>query len=180
VAEPDLTTQDLRLLAPAAAQNAQDLLEDAEILLTHQRWSRAHALAILAAEEASKAYACTCALASGRPTLPRRDLEMHNRKLILARVVTNHVIPLAEWREELLTTQPLTPAELVRIARQDNESKKHGFYVDIRSDGSLQQPSDISEAEARIAVADVKDLIRWASGFTSERMLSLFDELSGR
>jgi AbiV family abortive infection protein len=132
-------------------------------------------LAVLAGEEASKAYACVCDLASGAPTVPRHDLETHNRKLILARLVSHHVIPLAEWREELLTSPFLTPTELVERARQDNESKKHGFYVDIRLDGSLQQPSDIGEAEAKNAIDGARDLMRWVSAFTSDHGLRVID-----
>jgi AbiV family abortive infection protein len=170
---PDLTIQDLLLLAPAAARNARDLLADAEILLERQRWPRAHALAVLAGEEASKAYTCVCGVAFGAQAVSRHGLEKgHNRKLILARVVTHHVIPLAEWGEELLTRAPLTPTELVEMASQDNKSKQHALYVDIRADGSLQQPSDISEAEAKSAVSSVIKLINWVVFLTSDDMLN--------
>jgi AbiV family abortive infection protein len=172
---PDLTIQDVRLLAPAAARNARDLHVDAEILLEHQRWSRAHALAVLAGEEASKAYACVAALASGASAVPRHDLERHNRKLLLARTVTNLVIPLAEWSEVLLTSAPPTPTELVEMARQDNEAKKRGFYVDMNLDGSLQQPSEIGEADAKNAIAAVSDLVRWVSSFTSDKGLRVIN-----
>jgi AbiV family abortive infection protein len=43
--------------AAAAAQNARDLLADAELLLGAGHWARAYSLALLAAEEWAKAYA---------------------------------------------------------------------------------------------------------------------------
>jgi hypothetical protein len=44
-------------LAAAVAENARDLLADAELLLGAGRWARAYSLALLAAEEWAKAYA---------------------------------------------------------------------------------------------------------------------------
>jgi AbiV family abortive infection protein len=171
---PDLTIQDLRLLAPAAAMNARDLLADAEILLQHQRWPRAHALAVLAGEEAAKAYTCICDVVFGVPRVSRHDLERgHIRKLILARAMTDLVLPLAMWDEELLISEPPTPTQVVGMARQDNEAKKRGLYVDIDADGSLHQPSDIGEAEARNVIASVTDLIGWVSFLTSDKGLEL-------
>jgi hypothetical protein len=43
--------------AAAVAENARDLLADAEFLLAAGRWARAHSLALLASEEWAKAYA---------------------------------------------------------------------------------------------------------------------------
>jgi AbiV family abortive infection protein len=175
---PDLTIQDLQLLAPAAARNARDLLADAAILLEHQRWPRAHALAVLAAEEAAKAYISICDVVFGVPRVSRHDLERrHIRKLILGRVITDHVIPFATWHEGWLTSAPSTPTRLVDMAHQDNEAKKRGLYVDISADGSLQQPSDIGEDEARNAIADVNGLIHWVGFLTSDEALELFARL---
>lgn len=49
-----LTTAQAARGIQAAEKNARDLLDDAEILYKHKKWSRACALAILAVEEASK------------------------------------------------------------------------------------------------------------------------------
>lgn len=175
---PDLTLEDLRLLAPAAARNARDLLADAEILLENQRWPRAHALAVLAGEEAAKAYACVCDVVFGVPKVSRHDLERgHTRKLQLARAMTDLVIPLARAGQELLTTAPPTPTQVEGMAREDNEAKKRGLYVDISADGSLQRPSDIGESEARAAIASMTDLISWLCFVTSDEVSELLANL---
>lgn len=66
----------------------------------------------------------------------------------------------------LLTSASPTPTELVEMAIQDNEAKKRGFYVDMNLDGSLQQPSEIGEADAKNAIATVSDRVRLVASFT--------------
>jgi AbiV family abortive infection protein len=172
VSAPDLTVNHLRLLAPAAAGNARDLLAEAEILLERQRWPRAYALAVLAGEEAAKAFRCMCVVMIGAPKVSRHDLGRdHIGKLAVARVMTDLLFPLMRAEQEPPVSVAAATARLERAARQDDKSKQRGLYVDVGLDGLLQQPSDISEAEARNAISSVADLVAVAEFMTSDEMM---------
>jgi AbiV family abortive infection protein len=57
---PDLDT--LGDFALASVRNARRLLEDADLLLRRGRWPSAYSLAVLAFEEAGKAWMCITAM----------------------------------------------------------------------------------------------------------------------
>lgn len=58
---PVLTRTQLAEIARAALDNSASLLDDARVLLDAGRWPRAHALAVLAAEEFGKFFLCIVA-----------------------------------------------------------------------------------------------------------------------
>jgi len=179
---PDVSTKDLaadglRKLASAAAGNARDLLEEAEILLGHRRWPRACALAVLAGEEAAKAFRCMCVLVIGAPKVSRHDLERdHIGKLTVARIMTDLLFPLIRAEQEPPESVAEATAQMEQTARQDDRAKQRGLYVDIGPDGSLQQPSDITEAEASGVIAGVADLVKVVELMTSNEVLQMIIE----
>jgi AbiV family abortive infection protein len=144
----------LAALAGKAAQNARDLLAEAEILLDRGRWARAFALSVLAFEEFGKgsaAVALAALPAEMGAQLPVHDLQArHGPKLSSAYGVSAMFGPPAQMREALSAMEDL--------ARDANEAKVRGFYVDLRDDGSVRQPSD-EVTEARGQVARVREVL---------------------
>src|SRR6185437_6052438 len=140
----------------AALQNARDLIADARLLLDHQRWARACSLAILATEEAAKAFVC-CML----PMLPdeaaphfRWPLDQINRthglKLGTARMLT-HVLDFYMGGPDAPARYPSDLGELAAGQKEDNERKQRGLYVSL-SDAQIMLPSEITERDAADAL----------------------------
>jgi AbiV family abortive infection protein len=204
VSARDLTLDQLRKLAPAAARNARDLLTDAEMLLAGERWPRACALAILAREEtakvikylslallgALKAYnnelneddlgkltlspALTDLGDPGKLTLARALANKHHvGKLTIGRGLTDWAFPMMAGEQEIPSSAAAASALTEMRARQDNVTKQRALYADIGPDGSLEQPSDIGEAEARSAIANAAVLVRMAEMMTSDPVMQL-------
>ena len=156
--------------AQAALRNARDLLDDAGVLIDHERWPRACSLAVLALEEAAKAYLCGLL-----PVLPPEEAadifawpfaEMnrgHEIKLGIAGVV-NHMLRYFTGGPE--APRSLAPAleALEAGSREDNELKQRGFYVGY-GDGQVLLPSDLGEREARESVARAAALVPLATDF---------------
>lgn len=144
----------LHQLALAAEANARELVNDAEVLLAAGRWPRAYALAVLAHEEFGKGLMAV-ALATAHPDAqqPARLRELtagHIRKLV------------STFQHEAMVGRPDREAKLLgspELARNMNERKQRGFYVDFADDGSLRLPSEIGEDEARAQVASVRKTI---------------------
>lgn len=139
---------DLLQFWQAAEANAQDLIDDAKILLEKERWPRAYALAVLAYEEFGKGL-MAMALVAANPSLVTpahlRELkEGHIRKLMSAYEHEAMVGGPAQWA---------TASQSRENAREANLLKQRGFYVDVSNDGSLRMPSEIGEDEARTLVA---------------------------
>jgi AbiV family abortive infection protein len=88
---PDLDS--LSALAVAAARNSRRMLDDAELLLKRGRRPSAYSLAVLAFEEAGKAWLCIVAMmvpADVRPDWPHDDLiAKHVDKLMAAHAMAN-------------------------------------------------------------------------------------------
>jgi AbiV family abortive infection protein len=153
------TSPDLAVVAEygrAALQNARDLIADARLLLDHQHWPRACALAILATEEVAKAFVC-CIL----PMLPYEvaphfgwPLDQINRthglKLEIAGMLT-HVLDFYLGGPGAPARYPSDLGELAARRTEDNERKKRGLYVGL-SDGQLVLPSEITEKDATDAL----------------------------
>jgi AbiV family abortive infection protein len=150
--------------AAAVAENARDLLADAEFLLAAGRWARAHSLALLASEEWAKAYAVLTLSfmpPAVRARVPVRDfLEAHRLKImgaLLLRLldgarpgVADRVAGMAGLAGALRTVE--------RRADDANTAKQQGLYGDLLTDGALSLPSDISEEEAVTAVAQAREV----------------------
>lgn len=150
--------------AAAAARNALDLLSDAEILCANQRWARTYTLAVLAVEELGKASG-VLTLAMVPPALraqvPVRDLlERHNVKHAVGLLM--HLMefgkPGVAARVESSPRLADQLAQLAVEARMSNLAKQRGFYVDLIS-GELKQPSDVTEVDARAALARVREVL---------------------
>lgn len=178
-ARPDLVEA-----AGAVARNAGALLEDAEGLLAQDRRARAYSLAVLAVEEFGKA-AGLLALAvmpdELRAMVPARDvrsmLEWHYLKqvggLLMSAVqfgTPGVIARLAGTPVDELTKMLSTTAEL---ARDSDEFRKRGLYVDIADDGSIRQPSDITESEARDQVERARAVAQSARPLTDPQVLAL-------
>jgi len=153
--------------AAGAAANAQDLLDDAEVLSAAGRHARAYALAALAVEEAGKA-ASLFVIAVIPPNLRGqaplgRMLEWHQLKL-----VGGMLIAAVPWRRERTTAAELrdmTEDQVeeilgnVRALAQDQDRlKQRGLYADIDAAGRVQLPSEVTEDD----VADQLDRARQA------------------
>ena len=167
-------TPDLVKCAVGAAANAQDLLDDAEVLSAAGRHARAYALAALAVEEAGKA-ASLGSLAimplSLRAQAPLgRMLEWHQLKLVggmlIAAVPHGHRTVAAQ-----LSAMP--PSQVAGIldnaqalAHDQDRLKQRGLYADMDSGGQVRLPSEVGEADvaaqlglARQAVSSARALI---------------------
>src|SRR5258708_9508252 len=136
----------------AALQNARDLIADARLLLDHQHWPRACALAILATEEVAKAFVC-CIL----PMIPDEVAphfgwplaqinRTHGLKLDMADMLT-HVLDFYLGGPGAPARYPSDLGELAARRTADNQRKKRGLYVGL-SDGQLAPPSEITEKDA--------------------------------
>src|SRR5258708_26909667 len=140
----------------AALQNARDLIADARLLLDHQHWPRACALAILATEEVAKAFVC-CIL----PMLPYEvaphfgwPLDQINRthglKLEMAGMLT-HVLDFYLGGPGAPARYPSGLGELAARPTEDNERKKRGLYVRL-NDRQLRLPPQITQKDATDAL----------------------------
>lgn len=150
--------------AAEAARNGLDLLSDAEVLCASARWSRAYALAVLAIEELGKAsVVLTAALL---PEELRRQVPVEQ---LLQRHEVKHAVglvmcvlefgePGVAARAEEFADQL---AEVARGARTSNLAKQRGFYVDLIS-GEFRRPREVTEAEARAALAEAQRVLESA------------------
>lgn len=135
-------------LIVALIKNAQDLLSDAEVLLSRERHARAFVLSVLAREEAGKAL-LVLAKEMGGPDTQARQLTNHREKLLSAAAA-----------ELFLFGE--TP-QLFEEARDLGNDKTHddkmaALYVDLR-EGEVRTPSCIGSARAEGAYADAKTLL---------------------
>jgi AbiV family abortive infection protein len=151
-------------LAAASAENARDLLADAELLLGAGRWARAYSLALLAAEEWAKAYAVLTLSfmpAAVRARIPVRDfLEGHQLKMmgaLLLRVLRAEQPGIAGR----VAAMP-DLADVISAAAQQagaaNVAKQRGLYADLVAGGKLSLPSEVTEAEAAEAVERAREV----------------------
>ncbi|MGN6681887.1 MAG: AbiV family abortive infection protein [Streptosporangiaceae bacterium] len=156
--------------AAAAAENASELVAEAELLGAAHRTGRAVSLAALAVEESGKAIGLT-ALA-GMPASMREHapvakmLNWHALKQ-----VTGQLMAAVPVRPSLVAATLLDlPAAQVDQALKDIEQsadeadllRRRGLYVDIRADGGIYEPRHVTEAELGRQLA----LARNAAGAT--------------
>jgi AbiV family abortive infection protein len=158
--------------AVEAAVNSRGLLNDAEILAGVRSWPRAYSLAALAVEECGKAFGLS-ALAI-MPTALRgqapvgRLLEWHQLKQVggLLIAAVTYSAPGAAAR-----LAAMDAAELAQIfsgleapADEADHLKRCGFYVDMRRDGRIRGPSDITEPDVTRQLDRARQAVTSTSG----------------
>lgn len=177
-AKPPLTPSQLATLARAALTNATDLLSDAKVLLDAQRWPRAYALAVLAAEEYGKFHTCLHATRLDPDSAENwnafwRSLAWHGAKFDkwhAALVDIGHYGTLyEEWLEAWSNRETLNQISL--------GGKLAALYVDFK-DGVALQPRDAFTAEnAEQMVALVDKVIRTISNLGEPLDTETFERL---
>ncbi len=156
-----------------ARANAQSLLADAELLLEHQRWARATALAILSIEEAGKvALIRELLLARDEAELREgwRAYRSHSKKNVLW-ILPDLAAKGARSFEDLsLVGDPTSDHPQVL-----ESLKQAAFYSDVYGKGRCSSPTtDIPEDFARTIVSMAGLLARTGEGLTSAAELALW------
>jgi AbiV family abortive infection protein len=146
---------ELLACAVAAADNAQDLLDDAELLSEALRKARAYSLAVLAVEEFGKAVNLVAIAAMPenlRAQAPvRRMLEWHQLKQIGGLLMA--VVPISNpGAATRLANMPLSQLTQIlhkthAFVQDADRLKLRGLYVDMYRDARIRQPSEITGAE---------------------------------
>jgi AbiV family abortive infection protein len=145
----------------AAADTARSHLQAAKCLLDGKCWGQARSIAVIAFEEAGKAWLSTIAMLAPdelRQEFPWRALGWdHLGKLHAARSLHAFLVLLRGG-----TNAPPSMAEawagLEALARDDNAAKQDGLYTDY-ADGHVRSPAGITEEQARAMVAVVEDVL---------------------
>ena len=157
--------------AAKAARNASDLAEDAELLVSAGRYGRAYSLAALAVEEVGKSgglLALAMMPDEMRVRAPVRELlEWHALKQMGGLLTGVLEMSTPGVTDRLAGTSTGQLAELLSgvaaQARDADQAKKRGFYVDMDDAGQIREPSEVSEAEAREAIARARHAVTAAS-----------------
>lgn len=162
---------DLVACAVAAVTNAQGLLADAELLSEAGHRARACSLAVLAIEEVGKAVSMLALSLvpeklKGQARVGRM-LEWHELKLAGGLLVG--LLPQGEGSAVArLASIPRTElARMVRdsdlVARNQDRLKLAGLYVDMDHQGSVRQPSEVTEADVADQLGRAKQAVQCAS-----------------
>ncbi|MCO1580442.1 AbiV family abortive infection protein [Crossiella sp. SN42] len=173
---PDLEPQQVRMLYDLVLANADQLLSAAELLLKSGKVGLARSLAILGLEESGKAIAIherRVAIAfcpEGEPFVNAglRNLWSNHRLKLMA--VRDFLVREQHW----FATNPPQPHELLlgetdvyletleTWAKEDDEHKQRGFYVDVDpATGNIHRPSDAQDEEAVRGVLAAVHQIGW-------------------
>jgi AbiV family abortive infection protein len=156
---PDLDA--LGEFALAAARNARRLLADAELLLKRGRSPSAYSLAVLAFEEAGKAWMSVTAMMvpdDVRPEWPYGDLiNTHVDKLMAAHAMA-HMFASASSGRDMITSLSDIAENLDKLARKHNQAKQRGLYTDLIDD-TIWEPSSVTQDEASRMVLTVRKLL---------------------
>lgn len=143
-----------------AARNSRRLLDDAELLATRGRYPSAYSTAVLAFEEAGKAWMTVIAMMAPdrlRAEFPFRELITdHENKLLAAFAMARMLQRMRAGQS--ITAGVLTDSDLPQLARQHNQAKLRGFYADIR-DSVVWDPISIGKDEARRMIASVRRVL---------------------
>lgn len=161
-------------LANEAAANARRLLTDADILIRRRRWPTAHSLAILAFEEAGKAWLCVNAMLMPdevRPEFPLGEfLSGHLWKLTAARGMADMLAFIRGGPGA--PTRILQAADVLEsLARADNQAKQRGLYADYEK-GAVWSPSKVGEDEAKRMVSAVRDVLDYGGPLASPEFIA--------
>jgi AbiV family abortive infection protein len=194
---PRLTPEQLLEFRRACVRNADQLIEDAEVLLHAERWARAYALAHLADEELAKwshLIAISAALWFDYPIDWRRtwkDLTAHLYKIEGA-TFASKAFPFAVSVGESIEPQDM-PRVMLDFAiqtgtaiRKDRQStlrqaqlREDALYVDSW-EGSVIEPSAvINETMANERIAAARATLAWAQR-AEENLLTYEDALKGQ
>jgi AbiV family abortive infection protein len=156
---PDADT--LSGFSKLAADTARSHLRAAESLLRGEFWGQARSIAVIAFEEAGKAWLSVMAMLSPdelKQQFPFGDLEWnHQWKLGAARSMRK-LLAIVRSGDDLSPNAAEALADLDALAREDNAAKQRGLYTDY-ADGALRSPADITEEQARAMVAVVEDVL---------------------
>jgi AbiV family abortive infection protein len=156
---PDLDT--LGDLAITVAKNSRRLLDDADLLLKRGRWPTAYSLAVLAFEEAGKAWLCVTAMmvpAAAREEYPFAGMTgAHLDKLMAAHAMA-HMHAFLRGGASAPKTMINVGEDLETLAREHNRAKQRGLYADL-SDGIIWSPDQVTKSEAARMVATVRGLL---------------------
>lgn len=148
-------------LALAATRNARRLLGDAELLLKRGRFPSAYSLAVLAFEEAGKAWMCIMAMMvpdNIRPEWPYGELmAKHADKLMAAHVMADMLASASSGRD-MIASLAEVGENLEKLARDHDKAKQRGFYADLL-DGAVCEPTSIKLDMARQMVGTVRSLL---------------------
>ncbi|MBB4910553.1 AbiV family abortive infection protein [Actinophytocola algeriensis] len=158
MARPLPSFAELLHTARHAIANAAALLQDAELLLSHHRWPRAHALAVLALEEVGKAGICLGALGYQEDQAQDFWLEFrdHKAKLHFAGAALQVLFGSEGQAEALVALVAAAQTE----ATSEHAQKLRGFYVDLdRQSGAILRPEAIDEAAASRTIERVEAML---------------------
>jgi AbiV family abortive infection protein len=141
--------------AAAAAENAQHLLDDAQLLSDAGRQPRAYTLGVLSVEEFGKAVSLLTLAAMPenlRAQAPvRRLLECHQLKQVGGLLIA--AVPLSEpGAARRLAAMPLTVLKQIldgmdMFVQDADQLKLRGLYVDMQRGARIRRPSEITQAE---------------------------------
>jgi len=148
-------------LAQAAAETARSHLDAAEVLLAHGFWPQARALAVLAFEEAGKAYLWLIALLAPYPLrekFPFRDLDWNHQWKLKAAQTIRSTLRILRGDQEAPDNAAAAWTELEDLARGKDDAKQRSMYTDYRK-GVIQRPAEVTEEQARNIAAVAKDVI---------------------
>jgi AbiV family abortive infection protein len=162
----EASRRELVACAAAAAENARDLLGDAELLSDADRHPRAYSLAVLAVEEYGKAVSLlTLAVMPEnlRAQAPvRRMLECHPMKqvggLLLAVLPPSELGPAASLAAMPLTQLTHVLDTMDAFVQDADRLKLRGLYVDMQRNARIRRPSEITEAEVSDEIGCVRQV----------------------
>lgn len=152
-------------LGRAAADNALDLVEEADLLDENGHRARAFALTVLAAEELGKAFICTVTVAQAHEDSDWapfdamvRGHKKHETKLMGALFLIQKVFGLTGQPVDRLAQElnDLTAGDL-------NDAKMRALYVDIEA-GAIATPARVAEHEGaqQRARSLRREIVGWA------------------
>lgn len=168
-----MTSTAARALWMALLDNASRVVVEAECLFPSPR---AQSLVVLAQEEVGKAvwvYKTFWDVWNDRGEVAREVSELrkqgrsHTAKLMGATDFSTPLVEVPDHPEPVeielvrLHAPEMLSAYLANLAREDNESKKRGFYVDLEEDGSFTVPHEIDRPLLRFQIWQAADMIEW-------------------
>jgi AbiV family abortive infection protein len=162
---------ELLACAVAAAENAQDLLDDAELLFGAGRHARAYSLAVLAVEEFGKAASLLTLAAMPENLMAQapvgRLLEWHQLKQVGGLLMA--AVPFSDpGAAARLAAMPVAQVEQIlgtadASVRDADMLKLRGLYVDMDRDARIRQPAEITRAEGSVQLRRARQVAVAAS-----------------
>ena len=136
-------------------------MDAAEVLLAHGSWPQARALAVLAFEEAGKAYMWLVALLAPYPLrekFPFGELDWNHQWKLTAAQTIRSMLRILRGDQGAPDNAAVAWTELEDLARGKNDAKQRSLYTDYR-DGTIRRPAEVTEEQARSIAAVAKDVI---------------------